>query len=249
MGLAVEGIDTPGAWARKVLTIGGALPGRVGSSRHVTADGKRHVPCNLRDPYDLVVAGGALYVSDSGHHRVLVFDCDGGLIRRIGDPVASFAQAHRKRAPGGGPPGCFQDPAGLAIADGLLYIAEAGGRRVQILTLEGSVRQVAAVPGDHAGDQAGDQAGDHADHALEDDLAGICITAGAACVVVEHSQCGTLHILRRLPPTGSPHGGHTVSTLRDADGGDADADSLALGASCFHKLRIADHPTAENWRR
>jgi thiol-disulfide isomerase/thioredoxin/DNA-binding beta-propeller fold protein YncE len=90
-------------------------------------------PTPLRYPGKVLVrADGTLAVSDTGHHRVVLLDRAGALVRVIGtgspglvDGPAGRAELHR--------------PEGLAELDGQLYVADTGNhalRRVDAVTLE-----------------------------------------------------------------------------------------------------------------
>ena len=46
----------------------------------------------------------------------------------------------------GSAPGEFNEPAGVAIGHGRLYVSEKTGRRIQVLTLEGEPLNVVASP-------------------------------------------------------------------------------------------------------
>ncbi len=87
----------------------------------------------------LALGGGGLAVADSGHHRVLVLDGTGRLVRAIGWGLEGFAD---------GPPdtAAFRYPQGLAERAGMLYVADTGNhavRRVDLAT--GRVETVAGT--------------------------------------------------------------------------------------------------------
>jgi DNA-binding beta-propeller fold protein YncE len=79
----------------------------------------------LRDPRAVAFApDGRVWVADTGHHRILVFD-------GRGERVAE----HGRRGSG---PGELLRPAGLACgADGRVYVADTGNHRVQVLGSDG----------------------------------------------------------------------------------------------------------------
>lgn len=78
----------------------------------------------LRRPKGLAVdAAGRIYVSDGERDQVLRFAPDGAFELALGA--------------GGGPPGWFGAPAGLAIADGRLLVADSQNRRIQVFEILG----------------------------------------------------------------------------------------------------------------
>lgn len=79
----------------------------------------------LRHPSDLAFGGDALYVADTLHHRVVVFDRRGAAHRSIGS--FGFDDAH------------LNGPRGVAVApDGHLHVLDAGNCRVQVFRANGS---------------------------------------------------------------------------------------------------------------
>lgn len=80
-------------------------------------------------PSDVAVAGdGRVYVVDSGHHRIAVFDRDGKLLVR-------FAER-------GTEPGRLRDPVGIGLApNGEVYVADKGNRRIQVFDADGRFRR------------------------------------------------------------------------------------------------------------
>ena len=78
----------------------------------------------------VAIHGQELFVADTGNHRIAVFS------------LADAAGAHCPpvRVLGGGPSaiaGRFNGPSGLCIASEKLYVAELGGERLQVLSLDG----------------------------------------------------------------------------------------------------------------
>lgn len=82
-------------------------------------------PTQLFGPRDAIVDGvGNIWLTDTGHDRVLVFDARGEFVRQVGGP--------------GNGPGQFDEPVGLALGpDGTVYVADMYNRRVQLLDREG----------------------------------------------------------------------------------------------------------------
>ena len=83
-------------------------------------------------PRGLALTAEHLYVSDSGHHRVLECSHDGKLLRVFGSGSASFVD-------GLGVQSGFHSPGGLAVFNDTLYVADIGNhaiRRVRLGTGE-----------------------------------------------------------------------------------------------------------------
>lgn len=108
---------------------------------------------NLNQPADLFVypRTNELFVADGyGNRRVIVFDADTGSFKRMWgafgkeatDPAPEEAKtAHEPPADdppkGPGPPQFVLVHSARVSDDGLVYVADKGGRRVQVFTLEG----------------------------------------------------------------------------------------------------------------
>ena len=103
-------------------------PGTSGGSRPTLAKTALRYPGKvLADP-----AGNRLFVSDSGHHRVVELDPASGAVRR------SFAPADRAR---------FDGPQGLALHGDSLYVADTNNHAVRRIDLtSGRVETVAGGP-------------------------------------------------------------------------------------------------------
>lgn len=112
----------------------------------------------LRAPMSLAVHGGLVYVADTCNHRIQVYQLsDGGHVRSISrtgqaphwDEATDDAWAvHDEDKRIGSAPGEFNEPVGVAIGHGRLYVSEEAGRRIQVLTLDGEPLHVIASPDD-----------------------------------------------------------------------------------------------------
>ena len=103
----------------------------------------------LRAPKSLTVHGGLVYVADTCNHRIQVYQLsDGRHVRSIGrtgqapvwddeDDSADLWSSRDGDERIGTAPGEFNEPAGVAIGHGRLYVSEEEGQRIQALTLEG----------------------------------------------------------------------------------------------------------------
>jgi len=86
----------------------------------------------LRFPGRIALAGDRMYVSDSGHDRVLVLTRQGYVIRQYGGHAGGFVDGIADSA-------AFRNPQGLMVSDDFLYVADAGNhaiRRINLLTDE-----------------------------------------------------------------------------------------------------------------
>ena len=112
----------------------------------------------LRAPESFTVHSDLVYVADMCNHRIQVYQLsDGRHVRSIGrtgqasdfgddeegaDIWATFPGDERI----GTAAGEFDEPCGVAIGHGKLYVSERAGRRIQVLTLEGEPLHVVASP-------------------------------------------------------------------------------------------------------
>ncbi len=77
---------------------------------------------------------GLVYVADTGHHDIKVFDGEGKKVRTIGERGISKGQ--------------FDEPVGLKFGpDGNLYVCDTGNERIQIFRPNGSFKDLILVPG------------------------------------------------------------------------------------------------------
>ncbi len=79
-------------------------------------------------PRGLALTPQRLYVSDSGHHRILECDHDGKVLRAFGSGAAGFVD-------GPGIQAAFQMPAGLAVFKDVLYVADTGNHAIRRINL------------------------------------------------------------------------------------------------------------------
>lgn len=89
-------------------------------------------PGQFQEPWGIAVSeAGQVYVSDTWNHRVQVFDLEGSYLYGWG----SFADT---KGEADGAPGVFWGPRDLAVdAQGKVYVADTGNKRVQVFTPEG----------------------------------------------------------------------------------------------------------------
>ena len=76
----------------------------------------------------LALSAGGLAVADSGHHRLLLLDGSGRLVRTIGSGLEGFSDGAADIA-------SFRSPQGLAERSGALYVADTGNHAVRRVDL------------------------------------------------------------------------------------------------------------------
>jgi sugar lactone lactonase YvrE len=86
----------------------------------------------LRFPRKVLATDSSLWISDSGHNRVLECNHDGRILRQFGSGNPGYWDGANKDAG-------FTDPQGLAIVKDWLYVADSGNhalRRIRLLSGE-----------------------------------------------------------------------------------------------------------------
>lgn len=92
-------------------------------------------PGGFYGPRAIAIAGGKVFVADTGDHQIQVFDA-------AGTPLGSIGSGEGDGA------GELRSPEGLAVtADGRLWVVDAGNHRLQIFTPEGKSAGLFPVPG------------------------------------------------------------------------------------------------------
>ena len=128
----------------RVLAFDGGLVARVLTlGEPPLLDGNPPGPLNLFGPRDLAIdAAGNLWVTDTGHHRLVVYTAAGEFIREIGAPYTAESAGQ------GSGPGEFAEPVGIDLAaNGEILVADMWNARVQILDANGAYVSEFAVPG------------------------------------------------------------------------------------------------------
>lgn len=93
----------------------------------------------LSFPGKIHAAGGRVYVSDTGHNRVLELRADGSVVRIFGSGSLGLVDGALEEA-------SFNEPQGLVRADEYLYVADTGNHAVRrIDLLRGEVQTVAGT--------------------------------------------------------------------------------------------------------
>ena len=83
----------------------------------------------LAGPGKVAAAGDRVAISDTLHHRVVIADMRGQVLRVVGDGIAGLVD-------GDGDLARFNAPQGLAIHDGVLFVADAGNHAVRRVDLD-----------------------------------------------------------------------------------------------------------------
>jgi len=130
---------------------------------------------------------GLVYVADMLNHRIQVFSSDGNHVRSIGRGgeapawigddtwVDDLEDDGRLDPRAGSLPGEFDQPFGIAVGHGRLYVSERRGCRIQTLTLEGEpLHMIDSPDGEH--------------------LSGMCVDGDRFWVVGEHAMPSDLHL-------------------------------------------------------
>lgn len=108
-------------------TLQGAFLARYG--------GEGSAPGRFYHPSDVVIdANGHLWISDRGNHRLQCWDRDGHVLSTYG----ALGRA----------PGKFISPAGMAVHDGVLYVADTFNHRVQKFIIRDTTLEPVSVIGD-----------------------------------------------------------------------------------------------------
>ncbi len=119
-----------------LLADGGAGP-LTGSGREALVDGPRE-SASFNQPSDLALAGAHLFVADSEASAVRAVDLAGGarVVTLVGQGLFEFGDQD-----GRGEEVRLQHPTGLALGDGLLYLADSYNHKVKTLDpVTGEVR-------------------------------------------------------------------------------------------------------------
>ena len=128
----------------RVLAFDGATLERVlAFGERPPLDDEPPGPYHLYGPRDIAIdADGNLWVTDTGHNRIVVYTPDGAYLRELGAP---FTAGNRGRGSG---PGQFNEPVGIAIGPaGEIAVADMWNARVQVLDASGAWLREFPVPG------------------------------------------------------------------------------------------------------
>ena len=85
-------------------------------------------------------ADGTLYIADTNHNRIVISDGDGLVQRVIGSGAAGLLDGTAEQA-------AFHHPHGLALDEGVLYVADTGNHAVRSIDLETGIVSTLAGTG------------------------------------------------------------------------------------------------------
>ena len=93
----------------------------------------------LSFPGKVLVDGDRLLIADSNHHRIVLASLDGAIARTIGSGEPGLLDGSAETAR-------FQQPQGMAVADGVLYVADTENHAIRAVDLAtGQVRTIAGT--------------------------------------------------------------------------------------------------------
>ena len=97
----------------------------------------REAPAVLSFPGRIITANDRLYVSDSGHNRILMLSLHGDVLRQYGSEAAGFIDGNATNA-------AFHNPQGMTHAGDFLYVADERNHAIRrIHTVTGDVDTIA----------------------------------------------------------------------------------------------------------
>lgn len=154
-----------------------------------SGDGGQAVSAVLNTPRDVAVGSdGAIYIADSGNHRVRRIGIDGLISTVVGNGTAGF-----NGDGGAGIVTQLNDPEGVAVGtDGAIYITDAGNHRLRLMGSDGVIRTVAGTG--TAGFNGDDQPGGQARISSPNEVA---LDADGSTIFTDSGN----HRIRRVAPT------------------------------------------------
>jgi DNA-binding beta-propeller fold protein YncE len=173
-------------------------------------------------------ASGRLFVSDSGHHRIVVADLGGRVLRVIGTGSSGFddGPAHTAR---------FNQPQGLARHGSTLYVADTENHALRAISLTtGAVTTLAGTGAQLAGERTGGPARETALSSPWD----LAVLDGTLYVAMAGTH--QLWAMRLEGPVISPHTGNGQEALVDGPHGQASMNQPSGLATDGRRLWVAD---------
>ncbi len=116
------------------------------SPLELTLERRKLIETTLRYPGKVLAdpAGRRLFVTDTDHHRIVVFGLDNGRVRHVfgsGEPGLTDGTAARAR---------FHSPQGMALRGDSLYVADTENHAIRRLSLDGRTVQTVAGTGEQS---------------------------------------------------------------------------------------------------
>lgn len=178
-GLVIADPDGHRVW-RLELESGTFAPIAGSGVRGTSTDTVDALEANLHTPTGVAVgADGRVYFSEVGAHRVRRIEPDGTLVTVAGAGIAGFS--------GDGGPATLARmarPAGLAVANGVLYISDSGNHRIRAVDLGTSI--ISTVVGQGVAGFGGD--GGRADGAKLDTPLAVAVSSNAGLLFIADSD-------------------------------------------------------------
>jgi sugar lactone lactonase YvrE/thiol-disulfide isomerase/thioredoxin len=149
-----------GHWEKMKCFVGAALKyyskkGLLNKSALPMSLAKNDLPPSpLKFPGKVCVSndGKMLYVSDTGHHRILVIDQDGLVVNVIGGQSQGFKDGNYATA-------CFHSPQGLCWRDGLLYVSDTENHALRKIDMKAQKVMTVVGTGQQGSDHEGGKVG------------------------------------------------------------------------------------------
>ena len=241
-GLALDGrggllvADSKGDRVWRVdLATGDAMPIAGSGTRGTSADTVVALQADLSIPTGIAVtADGSVYFSEFTGHRVRRIDPDGMLITFAGDGLAGSGGDGRL-ATGAR----VRRPAGLAVSNGVLYIADSGNHAVRAVDLETSI--IESIAGRGFAGFSGD--GELATTALLDTPLALALSHDGRTLFIADSDNNRIRAVNLQTSTISSFAGTGDASFNGdlrAAGETALSDPRGITVSDFDFLYIAD---------
>ena len=228
--------DTGNHCVRRIDLRDGAVVTVAGSGRKGTggqADPSAPRTVDLRSPWDVEAAAGAVLIAMAGTHQIWVYL---PVEDRIGPMIGSGAEDH---ADGPSERAALAQPSGLALFGRHLFWADSETSSVRLADLE--KREVMTVVGRGLFD-FGDEDGAGGDVRLQHPL-GVTLADGVLWVADTFN-----HKIKRVDPTGgvtSTVVGGASSVLDEPGGVDVIGPFLVVADTNNHRIRVIHRETAE----
>lgn len=242
-GLALDGdilyiADTENHLIRAASLSGRRVTTLAGTGRQAAygAEGGSAGRTSLNSPWDLVVWRALLFVAMAGAHQIWMIDTK----RQLALPYAGSGREARLDGPA--ETAAFAQPSGLAIADDVLYVADAESNIIRAVTLppDNVVRTLAGGDLFEFGDRDGRGDGARFQHPL-----GITTARGRLFVADTYNHRirsvtpdrGDVRVFAGLGEEGDSDGPAPVARFHEPGGLSATADALFVADTNNHAVR------------
>jgi hypothetical protein len=124
----IVGLDSMAELERPLAALCDALPMPTEDDARATRETAAEPRLPLRFPSGIAATADRLYVTDSGHHRVLECNHGGRVLRQFGMGTADFVDGDLEQA-------AFRRPQGLSLVRDVLYVADTGNHALRRIML------------------------------------------------------------------------------------------------------------------